>query len=184
MMLPIVFIDSFSQTTNNINDTDQQEHFKNETQKLWDFAINSPEFPFKTIEDVLDENYKMRDEIEWLNEVITNNISELTEKLERETEDRRNYDNYIEDEINEVEDDIKNDIEDLENTPRFLVKRVSGGHLPSGTITYAYEIQDTANCFSISSGRFIAPQSGHYYFHFDAEIWGNEISRIDVYKNS
>merc|ERR1712126_269521 len=52
--------------------------------KLLDFSNESPEFIFKTVDEVLEENYEMRKEIEWLNEVITNNISELHERINTE----------------------------------------------------------------------------------------------------
>ena len=79
-MLPICFIDSWSQTKENVNDTTQQTHFLEETQKLWDFAKNNSEFKFKSIDEVLEENAAMRDEIDWLNEIITKNITDLQGK--------------------------------------------------------------------------------------------------------
>ena len=36
-----------------------------------------------TIDDILEENTRMRAEIKWLNDVITNNISELAAQMER-----------------------------------------------------------------------------------------------------
>jgi len=85
MKLPIVFIDSYAMLPpTNINDPVQQEHFKIETDKLWEFASNTPEFQFKTIDEILEENYEMRDEIEWLNEVITKNISDLQGRIDDE----------------------------------------------------------------------------------------------------
>ena len=66
----------------NKNDTLQQSYFQNETQKLWNFALSSPEFKFKTIDEVLEENFQMREEIDWLNDIITKNITELQGKYE------------------------------------------------------------------------------------------------------
>jgi len=98
--LPIVFIDSFSQLPpNNTADDVQQAHWKNETAKLWDFAITSPEFMFKTVDEVLEENYEMRKEIEWLNEVITKNISELNARLDKETLERQESDSALQNNV-------------------------------------------------------------------------------------
>ena len=38
-------------------------------------------FHFMTIDDILEENARMRAEIKWLNDVITNNISELAAQV-------------------------------------------------------------------------------------------------------
>ena len=75
--LPIVFIDSWSQKEINKDEPIEQDHFKNETKKLWDFAMNHEAFKFKSIDQVLEENEAMRNEIDWLNEMITKNITEL-----------------------------------------------------------------------------------------------------------
>ena len=75
--LPIVFIDSWSQKEINKDEPSEQEHFKNETKKLWDFAMSHEAFNFKSIDQVLEENEAMRNEIDWLNEIITQNITEL-----------------------------------------------------------------------------------------------------------
>ena len=72
-----VFVDSQSQAPAFKNDQTQQDAFQHETSKLWKFAANSDVLSFKTVEDVLEENSKFREEIEWLNDVITKNISEL-----------------------------------------------------------------------------------------------------------
>ena len=73
-----VFIDSWSQQPWNLGDPLQQEAFRRETEKLWKFFENHEEFPFRTIEDVLEENEAYKEENRWLNDVIVNNISQLT----------------------------------------------------------------------------------------------------------
>jgi len=73
-----VFIDSWSQQPWNLGDPMQQEAFDRETEKLWNFFESHEEFPFRTIEDVLEENEAQKAEIRWLNDIIVNNISELT----------------------------------------------------------------------------------------------------------
>jgi len=109
MNLSIVFVDSFAMLPpDNTNDPVQQEHFKIETDKLWEFAMNSPEFQFKTIDEILEENYAMRDEIAWLNEVITKNISDLTDKIDGEIALREML-------LQEETDQRKGDVEELNN---------------------------------------------------------------------
>ena len=82
-----VFIDSWSQQPWNLADQDQQIAFQRETGKLWNFANNHEEFQFRTVEDVLEENLQLKAEIKWLNDVITNNISEIMKNLEKQSED-------------------------------------------------------------------------------------------------
>jgi len=110
MKLPIVFIDSYSQLPEYLDDDIQQSHWKEETAKLLDFSNTSPEFVFKTVDEVLEENYEMREEIEWLNEVITNNISELNARLDKETLERQESDSALQknvtDQLIAVEDDM------------------------------------------------------------------------------
>ena len=72
-----VFIDSWSQQPWNINDQDQQEAFQRETGKLWSLSESQDIFEFRTVGDVLEENLELKEEIKWLNDVITNNISAL-----------------------------------------------------------------------------------------------------------
>ena len=79
--LSVVFIDSFAKQPYNLNDPVQQEAFNRETLKLWNIFSNNPTFEFKTIEDILEENQKLKEEVQWLNDVITNNISDLAEQI-------------------------------------------------------------------------------------------------------
>ena len=77
-----VFTDSFSQTAGppgfNTDDPQQQEHWKQETGRLWDLTTNREQsFHFMTIDDILAENAAQRAKIKWLNDVIAKNISEL-----------------------------------------------------------------------------------------------------------
>ena len=57
-------------------------YLQNETTKLWDFADQNRTFPFKTIGDVLEENQRLKEEVQWLNDVITTNISEIYIQLD------------------------------------------------------------------------------------------------------
>merc|ERR1719369_699366 len=79
-----VFIDAWAQQPWNLQDEDQQIAFRRETGKLLQFMQEQDVFPFRTIEDVLNENQKLKEEVEWLNNVITQNISKFNERLENE----------------------------------------------------------------------------------------------------
>ena len=46
------------------------------------FAENHELFPFKTIKDVLEENQRLKEEVECLNDVISSNVSDILEELE------------------------------------------------------------------------------------------------------
>merc|ERR1712055_1009954 len=101
----MVFIDSFARKDTHLDDDVQQQHFKEETNKLWEFAENSPEFKFKTVDEVLEENAIMRDEIICLNGIIDEQLNKtledmklLKEAIAKETIDREAA---IEKEVNE-----------------------------------------------------------------------------------
>merc|ERR1712212_7409 len=76
-----VFIDSYSQQPWNLPDPLQQEAFQRETEKLWTFVQEHDVFPFRTIADVLEENQDLKEEVKWLNDVITENITKLTNQI-------------------------------------------------------------------------------------------------------
>merc|ERR1719209_2107746 len=83
MNFTCLFLDSWSQTADNIGDEVQQQHWQEETGKLWNITINREEkFLFKTIDDILEENAEQRKEIKWLNDAITNNISQLNNLIQ------------------------------------------------------------------------------------------------------
>jgi len=68
MELPCVFIDSYSQKNKSLDDDVQQMHWEEETSTLWKFAKQTEPFDFKTIDDVLEENYELTQENKRLNE--------------------------------------------------------------------------------------------------------------------
>ena len=81
-----VFTDSWSQTPGppgfNTEDPLQQEHWKAETGILWEITTSREDsFSFMTIDDILEENTRLKAENEWLNDVISSNITHLTEML-------------------------------------------------------------------------------------------------------
>ena len=82
-----VFIDAMSQDQWNKNDPAQQEAFQRETGKLWTFSKTSELFAFKTVEDILEENVKLKNEVDWLNDIIIKNITELQEKVNKQNRD-------------------------------------------------------------------------------------------------
>jgi hypothetical protein len=75
--LPFAFIDSWAKHPLNLGDQQQQDAFARETDILWNFALSSEEFIFKSIQDVLDENEKLKAEVQYLNE----NINYILEQL-------------------------------------------------------------------------------------------------------
>jgi len=81
-----VFADSWSQTPGpprfNTDDQLQQEHWQIETRKLWEVTTTRTQsFYFQTIDDILEENARQKREIQQLNEVISNDISQLNDKV-------------------------------------------------------------------------------------------------------
>ena len=87
------FMDSWSQSPLGINDPVQQEYWQKETRKLWDFSTERNEtFEFMTIDDVLEENVKCKEENQRLHDIIDDNITELYQRMDdndiRVTENR------------------------------------------------------------------------------------------------
>ena len=83
-----VFTDSWSQAEDNIGDPVQQEHWIAQTGILWDITVSREEdFHFMTIDDILEENAKMREDIKWLQDVITNNITQLSQEIDDNRKD-------------------------------------------------------------------------------------------------
>merc|ERR1719295_305874 len=104
-----VFTDSWSQTLDNIGDELQQQHWHEETGKLWNITINRQEsFFFKTIDDILEENAEQRKEIKWLNDVIRDNITQLTELIQTNTQNIADNAQSIEDNAQNIEDNGDN----------------------------------------------------------------------------
>ena len=83
------------------DDETENFHYKKETSKLWNFSISHEEFIFKTIDEILNENEEMKNEIGRLNDVISDNITELNLKLDKEIEDRTKLNLELDKEIEE-----------------------------------------------------------------------------------
>ena len=78
------FMDSWSQSPLGINDPVQQQHWREETDKLWQASTDSNEtFQFMTIDDVLEENARCKQENQRLTDIIDDNITELYSRVEK-----------------------------------------------------------------------------------------------------
>ena len=104
-----IFADSWSQTAGppgfNKGDEQQQEHWLEETDKLWQAATGRQKaFQFKTINDIIEENSavteenaRQKREISRLNSLIEDNISQLSAAIENNA---RNIEEKVATEIN------------------------------------------------------------------------------------
>ena len=79
--LPGAFIDSYAKQPWNLDDNGQQTAFTRETNKLWLFSQENDLFMFRTVEDVLKENQKLKDDIRCLNDTLSNDIADLKNGL-------------------------------------------------------------------------------------------------------
>merc|ERR1712110_1143500 len=81
LTLPGVFIDSFAKQPWHLDDQDQQVAFNRETGKLWSFSTSNDLFMFRTVQDVLEENRKLKDDIACLNDQVAKDIDDLKDGL-------------------------------------------------------------------------------------------------------
>ena len=100
-MKSLFFIDSWAKQPWNLGDVNQQEAFQREASKLWRFVEQNDLFAFQTVDDVLKENQELKDELRWMNDVITNNISQLFDGIQKLSE-KHNTD------ISNIEQDLNN----------------------------------------------------------------------------
>jgi hypothetical protein len=54
---------------------------------LWDFAKSAEEFAFKSIQDVLEENEKLKAEVKYLRDALEGNITEIFQVLGEQKRD-------------------------------------------------------------------------------------------------
>ena len=81
--LTFAFMDSFFQTFPGIDDEVQQEHWIEETNKLWKEAPGKNEtFDFKTIDEVLEENAACKEENLRLHDIIDEEIAIIKEDVQ------------------------------------------------------------------------------------------------------
>ena len=95
-----VFTDSWSQTNLppgfNADDPLQQDHWKTETNILWDITAGREDtFGFLTIDDILEENTRLKEENKWLNDVIRDNITQLTEMIQTNSQNIENNEDNL-----------------------------------------------------------------------------------------
>jgi len=76
-----VFIDSWARKGRHVNDTDEQEAFQRETQKLWDLTKQFGPFEFKSLEDVLADLYQCREERDCLDGVIAGDLKTMKDDV-------------------------------------------------------------------------------------------------------
>merc|ERR1719206_351265 len=97
MNFTCVFTDSWSQTYPHNESLTEQEFWKIETEKLRDITMSRDDvFPFMTIDDILEENARQKAEIKWLNDVITNNITEMFARMDKSDGERKDLGDKIE----------------------------------------------------------------------------------------
>jgi len=108
-----VFSDSWSQTPGppgfNTDDPLQQEHWKNETGILWDITTSREDsFSFMTIDDILEENTRLKVENERLNDIIRDNITQLAEMIQRNADKINVNEGNIQDNVGNIQDNADN----------------------------------------------------------------------------
>ena len=81
---------------------------------MWKFAEQNGLFPFKTIGDVLEENQELKEEVRWLNDVITHNISEIMKQMDtlREKEEQQEQLNELQ---SEQIDSFRTDMDNMKD---------------------------------------------------------------------
>merc|ERR1712179_343770 len=137
--VPLVFIDSWA--TKYPDHQSQQEHFISETNKLWDFAMNHTGFAFKGIDEVLQENEEMRRELDWLNDEVTKNITELQQwlqgnmsdiqgQIDAESTNRKTKDQ----DIIGITDDLTSDLTEETKNRKEMDSLLQQNMLPIGSI--------------------------------------------------
>merc|ERR1711970_948888 len=148
------FIDSWSQTAANINDDIQQEHYQQEAGILWEETTNrNSSFVFRGIDDVLEENAEMKEQIRWLEDVITNNISDLVDKMDHNTDKISDNTHMIDDNTEDIarhDQEIKTNADNIADNTRHINTHVNTCAYRdlirfSGTITYDSIVSHTTS---------------------------------------
>ena len=78
--IPGVFTDPWSQQQWNLDDQNQQEYWKTETDKLWRFSQQNDLFMFKTVKDLLLETTKLKQDFILENAMLKRKKREITEQ--------------------------------------------------------------------------------------------------------
>ena len=90
-----------------------KNYFQNEIGKLWDFTQQNRTFSFKTIGDALVEIQRLKEEVQWLNDVITTNISEIYIQLEAMSNKHSVDIEYVRTEHSEDIESVRLDLADV-----------------------------------------------------------------------
>ena len=90
-----------------------KNYFQNEIGKLWDFTQQNRTFSFKTIGDALVEIQRLKEEVQWLNDVITTNISEIYVQLEAMSNKHSVDIEYVRTEHSEDIESVRLDLADV-----------------------------------------------------------------------
>ena len=89
-----IFLDSYA--TYYQDDESQQTYFHTYAKQLWETASSKQKFKFHTIEECLDDKEAMENEIRWLNDIITENITQIFNKLDANKADIENNSGNVE----------------------------------------------------------------------------------------
>ena len=106
-----------------------KNYFQNEIGKLWDFAQQNRTFSFKTIGDVLVEIQRLKEEVQWLNDVITTNISEIYVQLEAMSNQHSVDIEYVRTEHSEDIESVRSDLSDVRTEHSEDIESVRKEHL-------------------------------------------------------
>ena len=107
-----VFTDSWSQTPGppgfNTEDPLQQQHWTSEAGNLWDITTSREDsFSFMTIGDILEENTKLKAENKWLNDIIRNNITQLTKMINGNSQNIQNNAQNIQNNVQSIQNNAE-----------------------------------------------------------------------------
>ena len=106
-----------------------KNYFQNEIGKLWDFTQQNRTFSFKTIGDALVEIQRLKEEVQWLNDVITTNISEIYVQLEAISNQHSVDIEYVRTEHSEDIESVRSDLSDVRTEHSEDIKSVRKEHL-------------------------------------------------------
>jgi len=180
--LNFVFIEAYSQYKRHKKDRVQQEYFQRETQKLWDLATGSDEtFEFQTIQEVLEQNYDLKEENKRLKRNVISNeqkIDQLTERL----------DNFFSTQLVRLEDKIHNKL----RTHAAYCSHKNWFKVENAIIDYDkllysdhFGLQGDHSGLNTHNGKFVAGISGTWAVHFSMWTQPDMSESINVfpYKN-
>jgi len=81
-----VFIDSYAFLEHNQNDETRQSYFKNNTEKLWNIAKNTPVIEFRSMEDIMEDLRVCREQNTCLSEVLETRLKSVEDDVKKNAE--------------------------------------------------------------------------------------------------